>query len=215
MLVRCDPMPAQVHALSLALLRRHLVAAIDLNGQVTHARWNLQGPAAGTFGDPLDQVVAALHYCCDLIVSHTGALGGAVNGTVQAAAAESFLVPYPLNRADARAHAGAVLAALETLAGSLRQAATLARDAGDGDTAALLIDVARCVERQVWLLGSVTATAANTRTATRTMPLLVAEGIAADHPAHRWTDRRPAAPGASPTAAGGHDHGTTAAERTP
>ncbi len=149
MLALCDPAPETPHAPALALLDRFLAAAIDLHRQVKHAQWNLEGPDARAILPPLETAATALEYCCDLIVAHAGLLGGAVNGTIQAAAARSFLPSYPLNRTDARAHARALIAVMEMFAGALRDGR-----AQDRDTAALLIEIARCIERQVWLLAA-------------------------------------------------------------
>ena len=203
MLVSCDPQQVLPSGQSLALLDGYLAAAIDLHRQVKHALWNLEEPGASALSKPLDNVATSLDYCCDLIVAHAALLGGAVNGTVQVVAARSFLSHYPLGRADALAHAGAVIEAMETLAGSVRTAATRAAGWHDPDTAALLIEIARCIERHVWLVGSAAATVQDRLPRSGSMAAILAEGGGTGHPTNRWSDRQ----SASPAAAYGHDRG--------
>lgn len=207
MLVSCDPAQANPRTHSLMLLDRYLAATIDLHRQVKHAQWNLGGPCATAILETLDKVTNTLDYCCDLIVAHAVLLGGAVNGTVQVTAARSFLARYPLDKADARVHAAAVIGVMETLADSLRDAGAYATANHDSDTAALLIEIARFIERQTWLVGSAAAAAGHRLPRLRIMPRVVAEGIGPDLPTHRRPDRR----SASLAAAGGHDRGATAA----
>ena len=203
MLVGCDPKQVLPSGQSLALLDGYLAATIDLHRQVKHALWNLEDPGASALSKPLDNVATSLDYCCDLIVAHAALRGGVVNGTVQVVAARSFLSRYPLDRADALAHAGAVIAAMETLAGAVRTAATRAAGWHDPDTAAVLIEIARCIERHVWLVGSAAATVQARVPRSGSMAPVPAEGGGTVHPANRRSDRR----SESPAAAYGHDRG--------
>ncbi len=203
MLVGCDPKQVLPSGQSLALLEGYLAAAIDLHRQVKHALWNLEDPGASALSKTLDSVATSLDYCCDLIVAHAALQGGVVNGTVQVVAARSFLSRYPLDRADALAHAGAVIAAMETLAGAVRAAAWRAAGWHDPDTAAVLIEIARCIERHVWLVGSAAATVRARLPRSRSIAPVLAEERGTVHPINRRPDRR----SASPAAAFGHDRG--------
>jgi len=127
-------------------------------------------------------------------------LGGTVQGTVQAAAARSFLAPYPLDRATAPTHAVAVVGAMEALAHSVRQASAHTQSCGDKETAALLDEVARGIERQIWTIGSLARVAANHPPRSRTLAGGNTDGIRPDRPARRATDR-PAGLAAPPTTA--------------
>ena len=197
MLVTCDPAKSSPGEQSLALLDEYLATTIDLHRQVKHALWNLEGSGAAALGKPLEKLAASLDYCCDLIVAHAALLGGAVNGTVQFVTARSFLSRYPLDRADARAHAGAVTGAMETLATALRSAATRAADWRDADTAAVLIEIARCIERHVWLVGSAAASVRDRLSRSRSMTPALAVGGGSDQPTNRWSDPQPAAAASS------------------
>ncbi len=197
MLVTCDPVKASPGEQSLALLDGYLAATIDLHRQVKHALWNLEGPGAAALSTLLEKVATSLDYCCDLIVAHAALLGGAVNGTVQFVTARSFLSRYPLDRADARAHAGAVTGAMETLATAFRSAAMRAADWRDADTAAVLIEIARCIERHVWLVGSAAASIRDRLSRSRSMTPVLTVGGGSDQPTNRWSDPQPASAASS------------------
>ena len=201
MLMRSALPSAPVRAQSLALLDRHLAATIDLHGQVKHAQWNLRGPGVASVHEPLDKVAIALGHYSDLMAVQADMLGGTVQGTVQAAAARSFLAPYPLDRATAPTHAVAVVGAMEALAHSVRRAGAHARGCGDKDTAALLDEVARGIERQIWTIGSLAAAAADHLLRSRTRAGGSTNGIRPDRPARRATDRPAALADAFATAA--------------
>ncbi len=183
MLVNSDPAQAHPSAHALAPLDRHLAAAIDLHRRVKRAQRNMVGRGAAALCETLENVAMALDYCCDLMATHDALLGGAVSGTVQVAAARSFLAGYPLHWADARNHASAVTEAMEAVADAMRDAGAHAAESRDPDTAALLIEVARLIERDLWRIRSAAAD--------KFLRLcVIADGNVDDHPAHRGSHRR-------------------------
>ncbi|MDE2516700.1 MAG: hypothetical protein KGL12_11790 [Rhodospirillales bacterium] len=147
-----DPAEPHAGATSMPLLQRYLATAIDLHRQVKHASWNLREPDTVILGKSLGKVALAMEYCCELLVAHAVMHDGTVNGTVQLVAARSFLPRYRLGRAAAHLHGAAVIEAMEIFAASARSTATGAVERGDRDTAALLIEIARCTERQIWMI---------------------------------------------------------------
>ena len=205
MLVTRDPGLARPGASSRALLDRYLAATIDLHRQVKHAQWNVVGCGAAALRGTLDKLATALDYCCDLIAAHADLLGVALNGTVQVAAARSFLGRYPLDRADARAHARAIIEVVETVAGSLRRASAHAAESGDPETAALLIEIIRFIERDMWRVRAALVVVADQAPRPRDAPRVVADPDGEDRPARDWSERRIQVPA---TAAG---HGGGAA----
>ena len=103
-----------IRAKSVAVLNRHLAAAIDLHAQVKQAHWNVRGPTFIAIHELFDKVAAAAEEYSDLVAERAGALGGAAEGTIQVAVEHSFLQRYRLGIADAEAHIAAVTAALAT-----------------------------------------------------------------------------------------------------
>ena len=81
-------------------------------------------------------------------------MGGSAKGGIQAAAENSYLLPYPLLIADTDKHIFAVSAALAAFGQSVRDAALEAAKNGDAGTADLLTQIARGTDRQLWLVES-------------------------------------------------------------
>jgi starvation-inducible DNA-binding protein len=139
---------------SVELLNKHLAAAIDLHGQVKQAHWNVRGPGFIAIHELFDKVAAVVEDYSDMIAERTGALGGAAQGTVQVAAEQSFLIPYPLRIADCNEHVFAVSSALAAFGQSARVAIGQATSYADAETADLFTEVSRGIDRQLWFVES-------------------------------------------------------------
>lgn len=143
-----------VRTLSVELLNKHLTASIDLEAQVKQAHWNVRGANFIALHEMFDTVAAAVSTYSDQIAERTGGLGGMAEGTVQNAAAHSFLVPYDLGVADGAQHVFAVAGSLAAFGESSRAAIGIATTQGDLETADLFTEVARGIARQLWLVES-------------------------------------------------------------
>lgn len=143
-----------IRAQSAELLNRHLAAAIDLHGQVKQAHWNVRGPGFMAIHELFDVVSGEVEAYSDLIAERAGGVGSTAYGTVQVATERSFLVPYPLGIADVAEHVFAVSASLAAFGQSVRNASQQATGFGDADTADLLTEVSRGIDRQLWFVES-------------------------------------------------------------
>jgi starvation-inducible DNA-binding protein len=146
-----------VRAQSVELLNKHLAAAIDLHGQVKQAHWNVRGPGFIAIHELFDKVSTEVETYSDLIAERAGALGGTAHGTIQVAAARSFLVPYPLDIADEAEHVFAVSGTLAAFGQSTREAIGQAAAFGDANTADLFTEISSGIDRQLWFVESHTA----------------------------------------------------------
>src|SRR3954468_22739514 len=90
-----------IRAKSVAVLNRHLAAAIDLHAQIKQAHWNVRGPTFIAIHELFDKAADVVEEYSDKIAERAGTLGGTAEGTVQTAAQRSFLDPYRLGVADA------------------------------------------------------------------------------------------------------------------
>jgi starvation-inducible DNA-binding protein len=151
-----NTLPEAVRSQSVEVLNLHLAAAIDRHGQVKQAHWNVRGP--GFFGvhTLFDSVSEDVEGVSDDLAERAGALGGTAYGTIQTAAKRSFLLPYPLAIADEQKHIFAV-SALAAFGQSIRDASTKVAAFGDADTADLLTEISRGIDKQLWLIESHTA----------------------------------------------------------
>ena len=143
-----------IRAQSVALLNKHLAAAIDLHAQTKQAHWNVRGPNFIAIHELFDKVSVEVENYSDLIAERTRGLGGTAHGTVLVAAEHSFLVPYPLGIADEQQHAFAVSGALAAFGQSVRDASDLAADFGDVSTADLFTEISRGIDHQLWFVES-------------------------------------------------------------
>jgi starvation-inducible DNA-binding protein len=149
-----NTLPEQIRSISVALLNRHLAAAIDLHAQVKQAHWNVRGPTFIAIHELFDKVADVVEEYSDKIAERAGTLGGTAEGTVQTAAERSFLEPYRLGVADATTHIAAVTEALASFGESVRNAIDESDSFGDIDTSDLFTEISRGIDHQLWLVES-------------------------------------------------------------
>ena len=142
---------------SINVLNRHLAAAIDLQAQLKQAHWNVRGPGFLAIHELFDTIAGLAADDADLLAERCAALGGTAEGTIQVAVENSYLLRYPLAIADTEKHIFAVSAALAAFGQSVRDAALELTKNGDADTADLLTQISRGVDRQLWFVESHTA----------------------------------------------------------
>ena len=143
-----------IRAQSVELLNKHLAAAIDLHAQVKQAHWNVRGPNFIAIHELFDKVSVEVEDYSDLIAERARGLGGAAQGTVQAAVERSILVPYSLGVADEQQHVFTVSGTLAAFGQSAREAIDQATTFGDADTADLFTEISRGVDQQLWFVES-------------------------------------------------------------
>ena len=139
---------------SIEILNKHLVAAIDLHGQLKLAHWNVRGPAFIAIHELFDKVAAKVEDVSDLIAERCAALGGVAKGGSKNVLEKTFLKPYPVEIADERKHIEWVSQALATFGGSVREAIDQADDFGDKETADLFTEIGRDIDQELWFVES-------------------------------------------------------------
>ena len=149
-----NTLPEQIRSRSVALLNRHLAAAIDLHAQVKQAHWNVRGPTFIAIHELFDKVADAVEEYSDKIAERAGTLGGTAEGTVQTATERSLLEPYRLGVADATTHIAAVTEALASFGESVCNAIDESDSFGDIDTSDLFTEISRGIDHQLWLVES-------------------------------------------------------------
>ena len=88
----------------------------------------------------------------DLIAERATALGGAALGTVRIAAGASRLKEYPSDARGSMQHVKALALRFAALAATIRSAIEAAEKLDDADTADLLIEVSRGLDKSLWFL---------------------------------------------------------------
>jgi starvation-inducible DNA-binding protein len=99
-----------------------------------------------------DAVAAAVEEHIDLIAERITTLGGTAYGTVRQAAQKSSLSEYPLEITDGTAHVDALSTSLADFGKLVRKNIDEAGELGDQDTADLLTEVSREIDKQLWFV---------------------------------------------------------------
>ena len=138
----------------IGLLNDRLADAIDLTNAVKEAHWNVKGRGFIGFHELLDEVADRMRDHADLMAERAVILGGLARGTVQVAAQQTTLQPYPTDLIDLVGHAEALRDRFIDFGGKLREAIDAAGEAGDEDTADLFTEVSRVIDKDAWFIGA-------------------------------------------------------------
>jgi starvation-inducible DNA-binding protein len=135
-----------------ALLNQRLASALDLQGQMKQAHWNVKGPSFIGLHELFDKVDEAVEDYVDKIAERIVQLGGIAEGTVRVAAARTRLAEYPLDIAEGMAHVEAVARELSTFGAEARTTIDEANALDDADTADLFTEVSRGIDKWLWFV---------------------------------------------------------------
>jgi starvation-inducible DNA-binding protein len=134
------------------LLNRQLADAIDLGLQAKQAHWNVKGPHFVGLHELFDKAAETIGGFIDDIAERIVQLGGVALGTLQIVAKNSRLSAYSLTISSGKEHVTELSNALATFAATMRAAIDTASKAGDADTADLLTEVSRGVDKLLWFV---------------------------------------------------------------
>lgn len=148
---RIDIAPAARKDL-VALLNRQLADTFDLYSQVKEAHWNVKGANFIALHELFDRLAADLLPFADDLAERATALGGFAAGTVRRAAAATRLPELRDSKLDGLALVESLAAAYAKLAASTRAGIEEATAADDADTADLLTEVSRGLDKSLWFL---------------------------------------------------------------
>jgi starvation-inducible DNA-binding protein len=145
-------LPARQRERLVALLNQHLADTFDLYGQAKQAHWNVKGPQFHQLHELFDELAEELRAYVDLIAERATALGGLALGTVRMSAGASRLAEYPLDAGGSMGHVEALAERFAALAATTRSAIEATGRLGDADTADLLTEVSRGLDKSLWFL---------------------------------------------------------------
>jgi len=147
-----NDIPEQRRSELTELLNRRLADAIDLELQIKQAHWNVKGPHFIGLHELFDKIAEDVETYVDEIAERAVQLGGIALGTVRLAASNSRLEEYPLTIADGSAHVEAVAKALSTFGREARLSIDEANGLDDADTADILTEVSRGIDKWLWFV---------------------------------------------------------------
>jgi starvation-inducible DNA-binding protein len=142
----------EVRGKMIALLNQQLADTFDLYSQTKQAHWNVKGSQFFPLHELFEKLAQELADYVDMIAERATALGGLAHGTVRMAAANSQLPECELDITDSMPTVEALAERYAVLAASTRQAIESAEDQRDADTADILTEVSRALDKALWFL---------------------------------------------------------------
>jgi len=136
------------------LLNNNLTEVIALTLAVKQAHWNLKGPGFIGVHELLDEVADRLREGADLIAERAVILGGIARGTLEVAADTAAMPAYPVEETDIQKHITELKDRFLMVGEKLRAAMASADEAGDEDTADILTEVSRQIDKDAWFIGA-------------------------------------------------------------
>ena len=134
------------------LLQIHLSSSIDLVSQAKQAHWNVKGPDFISLHGLFDKIASESLEYIDLIAERIVQLGGIAEGTLKTAAQRTDLPTYPLTIGAGHEHVKALAHSLATYGENIRNAIGKADEIDDRDTADLLTQISREVDKNLWFV---------------------------------------------------------------
>lgn len=147
-----NDLPAKTRTGSVTLLNQALADLTDLYTQTKQAHWNVKGTDFFQLHELFDETAAVLLPFIDEVAERTTALGGLATGTVRMAAATSKLPELDLELTSGVELLQAVADRYGATANFVRGAIDRADEAGDADTADLMTEISRELDKRLWFL---------------------------------------------------------------
>jgi starvation-inducible DNA-binding protein len=145
-------LPPNVRETMIELLNQQLADASDLYSQAKQAHWNVKGPQFYQLHELFDKLANEIQNFVDMIAERATALGGVALGTVRMSANASRLPEYSLDDNGGMVSVQALANRFAQLAASTREATDAATRALDADTADLLTEMSRELDKSLWFL---------------------------------------------------------------
>lgn len=147
-----NPLPAETRASAVRLLNQRLADSIDLQSQSKQAHWNVKGPHFIGLHKLFDEIYEATEEYVDLIAERIVQLGGIAEGTIRVASGRSSLQEYPLVISSGDEHVAALSDVLAQFSAKATEAIEKLEEMEDPDSADILTEVSRDVDKWLWFV---------------------------------------------------------------
>jgi starvation-inducible DNA-binding protein len=147
-----NDLPETTRVEVIALLNQRLAESIDLQTQSKQAHWNVKGPSFIGLHKLFDEINEDVEQYVDLIAERIVQLGGIAEGTVGAVEGRSTLPDYPLALSKGAEHVAALSDALAAFGRAVRIGIEEMNELEDADSADLLTDISRGVDKWLWFV---------------------------------------------------------------
>ena len=145
-------LPAETRTAMIALLNQQLADTSDLYSQTKQAHWNVKGIHFYPLHLLFDQLAEKRLGEADDLAERAAQLGGYATGTVRMAAASSRLPEIPVDIDAGVDYVQALVERYGEHANNTRTGIDEADQAGDMDTADLLTEISRQLDKDLWFL---------------------------------------------------------------
>lgn len=143
---------SNARTVAIDILNKRLADGLDLSLITKQAHWNLKGPQFIGIHMMLDGFRTEQDDLNDKMAERITALGGTAFGTTQAITAGSQLTAYPTDIYQIADHLAALIDRFSVFGNAVRENIDETDEAGDADTADLLTEVSRAIDKQLWFL---------------------------------------------------------------
>lgn len=147
-----NDLPESARIEAIGLLNQRLADCIDLQTQCKQAHWNVKGPSFIALHKLFDEVNEAVEEYVDLLAERAVQLGGIAEGTAAIVAKRSTLLDYPLVLSTGEEHVAALSEALATFGRTVRLGIEEMNDLKDADSADILTEISRGVDKWLWFV---------------------------------------------------------------
>jgi starvation-inducible DNA-binding protein len=137
---------------SINVLQACLADGADLYNATRQAHWNVKGPHFSGLHQLFEEFYTGLATATDDLAERIVQLGGTANGTTQAIAGATRLPAYPTHLHAGMDHVKALADRYALVAKALREGIDETDEAGDADTADLLTEQSRAMDKMLWML---------------------------------------------------------------
>lgn len=134
------------------LLSHRLADVTDLMLQAKQAHWNVRGPNFFALHELFDKIAEETEEYVDSIAERIIQLGGFAEGTAVVVAKRSSLKEYPLSLVKGRDHCEYLSTALSATGKHIRAAINATTEIGDADTADILTEISRGLDKWLWMV---------------------------------------------------------------
>ena len=147
-----NDLPEEDRLQAVTLLNQRLADCIDLQTQCKQAHWNVKGPNFIALHKLFDEINEDVEEYIDLLAERVVQLGGIAEGTVGIVAERSTLAGYPLTLSKGEEHVAALSDALAGFGRTARVGIEEMNDLKDADSADILTEISRGVDKWLWFV---------------------------------------------------------------
>lgn len=147
-----NDIPQTTRETIITLLNQHLADTFDLYSQTKQAHWNVKGMHFIQLHELFDTLAGSVLGYVDEIAERATALGGYAKGTARMAAHNSRLSDFPETVVEGKEVVAVLAERYAQLAAFTREAIETALKYDDQDTADLMIEMSRGLDKHLWFL---------------------------------------------------------------